>query len=123
MGEPSAFARESMPQHSHIQLRMFGAAVHEQRIAACVNRGTQAAGVFAGKVHVVMIAHVAHNLPAQQAPLSLVQGVHLLEYLRNAIGLQLWKCNQDIGQQEREREREERREREKREREKIERDD
>lgn len=81
----------SSPSSSHVQLRVFGAAVHQERIAAGVHGRAQTARVLARKVHVVVVAHVAHDLPAQQAPFAFVQRVHFLEYLRDTVRLELCK--------------------------------
>lgn len=81
----------SSPSSSHVQLRVFGAAVHQERIAAGVHGRAQTARVLSRKVHVVVVAHVAHDLPAQQAPFAFVQRVHFLEYLRDTVRLELCK--------------------------------
>lgn len=65
--------------------------MHQERIAAGVHGRAQTARVLSREVHVVVVAHVAHDLPAQQAPFAFVQRVHFLEYLRDTVRLELCK--------------------------------
>lgn len=67
--------------------------MHQQGIAAGIDGRAKAARVFPGKVHVVVVPYVADNLPAEETLLAFVQGIHFLEYLRDTVRLQLWKCN------------------------------
>lgn len=63
--------------------------MHQQCVAARVHGRAVAARVLAGKVHVVVVAHVADDLVAQQTPAALVAGAHLGEQLRDAPRFQL----------------------------------
>lgn len=56
------------------------------RVDACVlctrvHRWTERTGVLAGEMHVIMIAHVRHDLTAQRAPSPLVAVTLSLKYL------------------------------------------
>lgn len=69
---------------------MLGSRMHQQRVASRVNSRTVLTRIFAGKVHVVVVAHVAHDLAAQQAATPFVTVAHLLEELRDAPRFQFY---------------------------------
>lgn len=74
-----------------LRVRVLGTRVHEQCVAARVNRGTEPAGVLSREMHVIVIAHVRHDLTAQRAPPPLVAVTLSLKYLRYPPIFQL--CN------------------------------
>lgn len=65
--------------------------MREQRVATRVNRRTERAGVLSREMHVIVIAHVRHDLTAQRAPPPLVGVTLSLKYLRYPPIFQL--CN------------------------------
>jgi len=61
--------------------RVLGTRVREQSVAARVHRWAERAGIFSGEMHVIMIAHVRHDLTAQRAPPPLVAVTLSRKYL------------------------------------------
>jgi len=64
-----------------LRVRVLGARVREQGVAARVHRRTERTGVFPGEMHVIVIADVRHDLTAQRAPPPLVAVTLSLKYL------------------------------------------
>lgn len=64
-----------------VRVRVLGTRVREQGIAARVHRRAERAGVLPGEMHVIVIAHVRHDLTAQRAPPPLVAVTLSLKYL------------------------------------------
>lgn len=64
-----------------LRVRVLGARVREQGVAARVYRRTERTGVLPGEMHVIVIADVRHDLTAQRAPPPLVAVTLSLKYL------------------------------------------
>lgn len=64
-----------------LYVRVLGARMREQGVAARVHRRTERAGVLPREMHVIVIAHVRHDLTAQRAPPPLVAVTLSLKYL------------------------------------------
>jgi hypothetical protein len=64
-----------------LRVRVLGTRVREQGVAARVHRRTERTGVLPGKMHVIVIADVRHDLTAQRAPPPLVAVTLSLKYL------------------------------------------
>lgn len=64
-----------------VHARVLGTRVREQGVATRVHSRAERAGIFPGEMHVIMIAHVRHDLTAQRAPPPLVGVTLSLKYL------------------------------------------
>jgi len=65
----------------HVRVRVLHTRVREQSVAARVHRWAERTGVLPGEMHVIVIAHVCHDLTAQRAPPPLVAVTLSLKYL------------------------------------------
>lgn len=80
-----------MAARALLRVRVLGTRVREQCVAARVNGGAERASVLSREMHVIVIAHVRHDLTAQRAPPPLVAVTLSLKYLRYPPIFQL--CN------------------------------
>lgn len=71
---------------------MLGSRMHQQSVTSCVHGRTVLTRIFSGKVHVIMVAYIAHDLAAQQTTAPFVTVAHLLEQLGDSPGFELCFC-------------------------------
>lgn len=81
--DPQLQVRRSVVRRVHtlLRVRVLSARMREQGVTARVHRRAERAGVFAREMHVIVIAHVRHDLTAQRAPPPLVAVTLSLKYL------------------------------------------